>query len=125
MPMTYAFRCRNGKDVGRSVSAFGFWGDILDSPYHCFGTMADDPELFKQTNKQFTHTAVDVSEHNILVSVLCLLVLQCFYLYCTVSNCGALCPTVLQCGELCSTVSKLYCTVSNCVLLCIPVLHCV
>jgi hypothetical protein len=29
--------------------------------------MADDPQLFKQTNKQFSHTAIDVSEYNILV----------------------------------------------------------
>jgi hypothetical protein len=54
--------------VGRSVSAFGFWGDILNGPYHAFGTVADDPRLFKITNKQFVHTTVDVAEHNLLVS---------------------------------------------------------
>lgn len=61
-------RCRNLRDVGRSVSAFGFWGDILNSPYHAFGTVADDPALFKLVNKQFSHTALDVAEHNVLVS---------------------------------------------------------
>jgi dynein assembly factor 3 len=55
--------------VGRSVSAFGFWADILNGPYHAFGTVADDARLFKVTNKQFVHTAVDVTEHNLLVSI--------------------------------------------------------
>lgn len=50
------------------MSAYGYWGDILNSPYHAFGTVADDPELFRLVNKQFSHTAVDVAEHNILVS---------------------------------------------------------
>lgn len=59
--------CRQLRDVGRSVSAFGYWGDILNSPYHAFGTVADDPGLFKVANKQFTYTAVDVAEHNLLV----------------------------------------------------------
>lgn len=59
---------RNGKDVGRSVSAWGYWGDILNSPYHCFGTVSEDPSLFKISNKQFGRTAVDVAEHNVLVS---------------------------------------------------------
>lgn len=55
--------------MGRSVSAYCFWGDILNPPYHAFGTVSDDPGLFKVVNKQFSHTAVDVAEHNVLVSV--------------------------------------------------------
>ena len=55
--------------MGRSVNAWGYWGDILNSPYHCFGTVSEDPSLFKITNKQFGRTAVDVAEHNVLVCV--------------------------------------------------------
>lgn len=67
MPCCIAAHRRQLRDVGRSVSAFGYWGDVLNSPYHCFGTVANDPGLFKVANKQFIHTAVDVAEHNILV----------------------------------------------------------
>jgi len=52
------------------VSAYGYWGDVLNSPFHAFGTVADDPKLFKVTNKQFCHTALDVAEHNVMVSTL-------------------------------------------------------
>lgn len=65
--MCGTFAARSGRDVGRSVAAYGYWGDVLNSPYHCFGTIAEDPGLFKITNKQFTHTAVDVAEYNIMV----------------------------------------------------------
>ncbi|KAF6252475.1 hypothetical protein COO60DRAFT_1672301 [Scenedesmus sp. NREL 46B-D3] len=60
------YKDRQLRDVGRSVSAYGFWGDVLNGPYHAFGTLADDPRLFKVTNKQFVHTSVDVAEHNLL-----------------------------------------------------------
>lgn len=60
---------RYGKDVGRSVAAWGYWGDIVNSPYHAFGTVSEDGGLFKYSNKQFSRTAVDLAEHNILVSV--------------------------------------------------------
>ena len=53
--------------MGRSVSAWGYWGDILNSPYHCFGTVSEEPSFFAITNRQFTRTAVDVAEHNVLV----------------------------------------------------------
>jgi hypothetical protein len=62
------FSCRNGKDVGRSVSAWGYWGDILNGPYHCFGTVCEDGSYYSVTNKQFGRTAVDIAEHNIMVS---------------------------------------------------------
>eukprot|EP00775_Hariotina_reticulata_P004584 gene4584-4838_t len=63
---TKEFKDRQLHDVGRSVSAFGYWGDVLNSPLHAFGTVADDPLLFKVANKQFTHTALDVAEHNVM-----------------------------------------------------------
>jgi dynein assembly factor 3 len=57
--------------VGRSVAAYGFWGDVLNPPYHAFGTVSDAPALLQQVNKQFSHTSVDVAEHNVLVSCYC------------------------------------------------------
>nr|F5A894.1 RecName: Full=Dynein axonemal assembly factor 3 homolog; AltName: Full=Dynein assembly blocked protein 1; AltName: Full=Paralyzed flagella protein 22 [Chlamydomonas reinhardtii]AEC04845.1 axonemal dynein assembly protein PF22 [Chlamydomonas reinhardtii] len=59
------FKDRTGRDVGRSVSAWGFWADVLNSPYHAFGTACEQPEFYRITNKQFVRTAVDVAEHNI------------------------------------------------------------
>lgn len=67
MPV-YACR-RLGNDKGRSVQAKGYWGDILNSPYHCYGTHSEDDSMFKVTNKQFEHTAMDVAELNVLVRV--------------------------------------------------------
>ena len=62
------FCCRRlGNDQGRSVSAWGFWGDMLNSPYHCFGTACKERSFFKLSNKQFMHTAVSVSEYNVTV----------------------------------------------------------
>jgi len=61
---------RSGRNVGRSVEAFGFWGDILNGPYHCFGTtasIAPDRGLFRTMNKEFAHSAMDVAEHNVQV----------------------------------------------------------
>lgn len=63
----YVYVCRLGNDQGRSVSAWGFWGDILNSPYHSFGTACDEKSLFKISNKQHTHTALDVAEYNVKV----------------------------------------------------------
>lgn len=60
------FLVRSLKDVGRSVSAWGFWGDILNSPFHAWGVASEDPSLFSSSNKQFSRAAVDVAEHNIL-----------------------------------------------------------
>lgn len=59
--------CRLGNDKGRSVSAWGFWGDILNSPYHSFGTSCSERSFFKISNKQFVHTAVSVAEYNVTV----------------------------------------------------------
>jgi hypothetical protein len=65
--LLFAPSCRSLRDIGRSIAAYGYWGDIINPPYHALGTVADDPALFKQVNKQFSHTSVDVAEHNILV----------------------------------------------------------
>eukprot|EP00891_Asterochloris_glomerata_P006572 jgi/Astpho2/6572/Aster-x0284 len=62
------FKDRQGNDRGRSVSAWGFWGDILNSPYHCFGTACEDPALFRVSNQRFVHTSVDVAERNVEVN---------------------------------------------------------
>lgn len=53
--------------MGRSVAAWGYWGDCLNSPYHCWGTVCEDPGFLKFSNKQFVRTAVDIAEHNVLV----------------------------------------------------------
>lgn len=63
--------CRLGNDKGRSVSAWGFWGDILNSPYHSFGTSCPERSFFKISNKQFVHTAVSVAEYNVTVCSTC------------------------------------------------------
>eukprot|EP00873_Tetraselmis_striata_P008924 jgi/Tetstr1/429188/TSEL_019141.t1 len=62
---TKEFKDRYGADKGRSVSATGYWGDIISSPYHSFGTICEEPKFFKITNKQYTHTAVDVAQFNV------------------------------------------------------------
>ncbi|GIL63277.1 hypothetical protein Vafri_17380, partial [Volvox africanus] len=62
---TREFKDRSLRDVGRSVSAWGFWADILNGPYHCFGTLTEEQSFYKVTNKQYSRTAVDVAEHNV------------------------------------------------------------
>lgn len=39
---TMEFKGRDGSDKGRSVTAKGYWGDIVNSPYLCFGVTCDD-----------------------------------------------------------------------------------
>jgi len=56
--------CR-AQDIGRSVSAYGFWADILNCPFIAFGITCEDKSFFKATNKHFAYTSVDVAEHNI------------------------------------------------------------
>ena len=57
---------RSLKDVGRSVSAWGYWGDFLNGPYHAWGITCEDPSFFASSNKAFSRTAVDVAEHNVM-----------------------------------------------------------
>lgn len=62
---------RSGRDVGRSVSAWGYWGEVVNPPYHGLGTTSEEPAFFKVANKQYTRTAVDVAQHNTTVSPAC------------------------------------------------------
>ena len=62
---TKEFKDRDCNDKGRKVETRGFWCDILNSPYHCYGTHAEDPELFRVANRQHVRNAVEVSEHNV------------------------------------------------------------
>ena len=63
------FKDRNLEAKGASVTAYGYWGDIQNSPFLSFGVTCwnggDKARLFKRTNKQFEHTAVDVSKANL------------------------------------------------------------
>lgn len=52
------------------MSAWGYWGDILNSPFHSFGTACDERSFFKISNKQFVHTSVAVAEYNVTVGVM-------------------------------------------------------
>ncbi|MEW5305020.1 MAG: hypothetical protein WDW36_007590 [Sanguina aurantia] len=63
---TKEFKDRSGRDVGRSVTAWGWWGDILNSPYHAWGTTCHEQSLFTVSNKQFQRTAVDIAEFNVM-----------------------------------------------------------
>ncbi|GMH41552.1 hypothetical protein BSKO_09462 [Bryopsis sp. KO-2023] len=56
---------RSLQDVGKTVSAKGYWGDVANSPYHCFGAVCEDQSFFKKSNRQFMKTAVDVAEFNV------------------------------------------------------------
>eukprot|EP00884_Botryococcus_braunii_P022267 jgi/Botrbrau1/8724/Bobra.0311s0034.1 len=60
------FKDRNGEDRGRSVAARGYWGDILNSPYHSFGTVSREASLFERSSFQFVKTAVDVAQYNVM-----------------------------------------------------------
>ncbi len=48
----------------------GFWADIVNGPYHSFGTTAEAPlaeRLFRTRNTEHVYTAVDVAVHNVTV----------------------------------------------------------
>lgn len=62
---TQEYKDRAGQDKGRSVSARGFWADILNSPFHAFGVRTEARGFYKITNKQFTRSSVDVAEYNV------------------------------------------------------------
>jgi len=50
---------------GTTVQVRGFWGDIINSPYHAFGTTADPedrPRLFKISGSMYRHHETDVAE---------------------------------------------------------------
>jgi len=53
---------------GTTVSVRGFWGDIINSPYHGFGTtadLADKARLFKISGSLYKHTETDIAEFNV------------------------------------------------------------
>mmetsp|Transcript_93677 Transcript_93677/g.200974 ORF Transcript_93677/g.200974 Transcript_93677/m.200974 type:complete len:632 (-) Transcript_93677:38-1933(-) len=53
---------------GTTISVRGFWADIINSPYHTFGTTTDSQDwarLFKISGSQYRHHETDVSEFNV------------------------------------------------------------
>lgn len=53
---------------GSLVQARGFWGDILNSPYHAFGTATDPQDrarLFVSSSQQYRHSECDIAEFNV------------------------------------------------------------
>jgi hypothetical protein len=50
------------------IQARGFWGDIINSPYHAFGTTTDAQDrarLFKVSSQQYRHSETDIAEFNV------------------------------------------------------------
>ena len=66
---TKEFKDRNLDDKGRTVESRGFWGDVLNGPYHSFGTRAEEPSLFKVANRQHVKNAVEVCEYNVAANL--------------------------------------------------------
>lgn len=59
-----------GKDrsKGTTVQVRGFWGDIINSPYHAFCTTTnpeDRARLFKITGSQYRHNETEIAEFNL------------------------------------------------------------
>jgi dynein assembly factor 3 len=53
---------------GTTVQVRGFWGDIINSPYHCYGTTAhpgDKARLFKISGQLYKHTETDIAAFNV------------------------------------------------------------
>ncbi|KAL3140672.1 Dynein assembly factor 3, axonemal, variant 2 [Trebouxia sp. C0010 RCD-2024] len=63
------YKDRLGNDKGCSVSAWGYWGDTLNSPFHSFGTACHERSFFKISNKQFVHTSAAVAEYNVTAMI--------------------------------------------------------
>jgi len=65
------YKDRDMNDKGRSVEAYGYWGDIVNSPYHSFGTQLWDEEdrahFLRLRNKQFVSNSVELAQHNVEV----------------------------------------------------------
>jgi len=54
--------------AGTTVQVRGFWGDIINTPYHTFGTTADPIDkarLFKTSSQQYKHNETDIAEFNV------------------------------------------------------------
>jgi hypothetical protein len=55
-------------EKGTTVQVRGFWGDIINSPYHGFGTSADAADkarLFRISGQQYKHTETDIAEFGV------------------------------------------------------------
>lgn len=53
---------------GTTVQVRGFWGDIINSPYHPFGTTADPVDkarLFRISGQMYKHNETDIAEFNV------------------------------------------------------------
>jgi len=53
---------------GTTVQVRGFWGDIINTPYHSFGTTADPQDkarLFRISGQLYKHTESDIAEFNV------------------------------------------------------------
>ncbi|XP_046906753.1 dynein axonemal assembly factor 3-like [Hypomesus transpacificus] len=50
---------------GEKVPAWGYWGDIVSSPYLSFGIESDDDKLLQKQNGNHVKTAQDVSYANV------------------------------------------------------------
>ncbi|KAI0213794.1 Dynein assembly factor 3, axonemal [Lamellibrachia satsuma] len=44
----------------------GYWGDIIASPYICYGIECEEKSFFKMANNHHVKSAQDVSEYNVL-----------------------------------------------------------
>jgi len=56
------------KKTGLTVQVRGFWGDIINSPYHTFGTTTDPedkPRLFTISGSMYRHSETDIAEFNL------------------------------------------------------------
>lgn len=62
------FKDRDMKDRGRSVASYAFWGDVINSPWHSFGTQVwderDRDHFHHLRNKQFLSNSMDLAQHN-------------------------------------------------------------
>merc|ERR1719181_1606461 len=57
---------------GTTVQVRGFWGDIINSPYHPFGTTADAADkarLFRISGQMYKHTETEIAEFNVTAMI--------------------------------------------------------
>jgi hypothetical protein len=53
---------------GTRIQVRGYWGDIINSPYHSFGTTTDPQDkarLFRISGQLYKHTESDIAEFNV------------------------------------------------------------
>lgn len=57
------------RDTGKLIMQRGFWGDVINTPYHAFGTTThpkDFDRLFKTTSGQYRQHETDIAEFNLV-----------------------------------------------------------